>query len=234
MAQPGASPPPAHPGQPLPPELDPRRSSRHRRPTGALSRQRGEGSRSRALMRTVRSVAALVSLTIFVATGYAWVTYHNFSTSISRINAIPGAKQGGPNIDGADQNILIVGNDDRQNMTDAEVRALHTGRDGGSMNTDTTMILHVPADGAKATLISLPRDSWVDIPGFGMNKLNAAYGLGYRQGHGAAAGAPSAHPDHPQHHRAEDRSLRPGFAARVLPHQSGYRRRRRMPAARDE
>lgn len=194
MPEIGATPPPAHPGEPLPPELDPRRGHRaqprsHHRGHGPVPRRRAGRGRSRALIRIGRTVAALVSLTVLVASGYAWATYHNFSTSISRIDAIPKAKQGGSNVDGADQNILIVGNDDRQNMTDAEVRALHTGRNGGSMNTDTMMILHVPADGAKATVISLPRDSWVNIPGFGMNKLNAAYGFGYRRGHSVAAGA---------------------------------------------
>ena len=49
------------------------------------------------------------------------------------------------------------------------------GRDGGSLATDSMLIVHVPADGSKATLISLPRDSYVAIPGYGMNRLNAAY-----------------------------------------------------------
>jgi LCP family protein required for cell wall assembly len=50
------------------------------------------------------------------------------------------------------------------------------------------MVVHVPASGAKTTLVSLPRDSYVHIPGYGMNKLNSAYGLGY----GHAAGSPLA------------------------------------------
>ena len=91
-------------------------------------------------------------------------------------------------IDGKDQNILVVGNDDRSTATDAELAALGTGRDGGSLNTDTMMIIHVPANGSKATLISLPRDSWVNIPGYGYSKLNSAYPDGYN----AAGGTPSA------------------------------------------
>jgi LCP family protein required for cell wall assembly len=39
------------------------------------------------------------------------------------------------------------------------------------------MLLHIPSSGA-AVLVSLPRDSYVPIPGFGMNKLNAAYAFG--------------------------------------------------------
>jgi LCP family protein required for cell wall assembly len=38
--------------------------------------------------------------------------------------------------------------------------------------------LHIPADGSTATLISFPRDSWVDVPGHGKNKLNSAFALG--------------------------------------------------------
>ena len=64
-------------------------------------------------------------------------------------------------------------------MTDAEVKDLHVGRDGGSKATDTMMIVHVPANGSKATIISLPRDSYVTIAGHGQDRLNAAYVYGY-------------------------------------------------------
>lgn len=43
--------------------------------------------------------------------------------------------------------------------------------------TDTIMILTVPPSGT-TSLISLPRDTYVEVPGFGMNKLNAAFSLG--------------------------------------------------------
>jgi LCP family protein required for cell wall assembly len=59
------------------------------------------------------------------------------------------------------------------------LKALSTGNDGGSVNTDTMMVLHVPANGSQATIISFPRDSWVSIPGHGKGKINAAYGYGY-------------------------------------------------------
>ena len=39
------------------------------------------------------------------------------------------------------------------------------------------MLLHIPASGP-AVLVSLPRDSYVPIPGYGQNKLNAAYSFG--------------------------------------------------------
>ncbi len=43
------------------------------------------------------------------------------------------------------------------------------------------MIVHIPADHRSVEVVSLPRDSWVEIPGHGMNKINAAYGIGGAQ-----------------------------------------------------
>jgi anionic cell wall polymer biosynthesis LytR-Cps2A-Psr (LCP) family protein len=52
-------------------------------------------------------------------------------------------------IDRKDQNILIVGNDDRARATDAELKELGTTRDGGSLNTDTMMVMHIPQTAAR-------------------------------------------------------------------------------------
>jgi len=46
--------------------------------------------------------------------------------------------------------------------------------------------VHVPADGSAASFVSFPRDSYVQIPGHGWDKLNAAYAYGSQE---AAAGA---------------------------------------------
>jgi LCP family protein required for cell wall assembly len=135
-------------------------------------------------------VAAALSLAVVLGSGWAWATYRNFNGSIKRLDITTHSAIGSRNIDGSDQNILIVGNDDRDSATNAELAQLGTTRDGGSYNTDTMMLLHVPADGSKATVISFPRDSYVAIPGHGMNKLNSAYVFGVNDSHGdKAAGA---------------------------------------------
>jgi LCP family protein required for cell wall assembly len=169
----------ADPYAPLPPHLDPRGRHRgHRRPGG--------GQRLAALRVFGRTLGVILSVGLLLLAGYYWYTFRNINNGVPRRNVAVGAQPSGKNdIDGTDQNILLVGNDDRSNMTDAEVRDLHVGRDGGSKATDTMMIVHVPADGSKATLISLPRDSYVDIPGQGHNRLNAAYVLGYNAAKGA-------------------------------------------------
>jgi LCP family protein required for cell wall assembly len=140
------------------------------------------------LGRTLTVVFSILSVGLLLLAGYYWYTFRTINNGVPRRNVAVGAAPSGKHdIDGTDQNILLVGNDDRTNMTDAEVRDLHVGRDGGSKATDTMMIVHVPADGSKATLISLPRDSWVSIPGNGKNRLNAAYVLGYNAAKNAGA-----------------------------------------------
>ena len=49
---------------------------------------------------------------------------------------------------------------------------------GGASRSDALMVLHLAADKRSAYLISFPRDLWVTIPGFGHNKINAAYAFG--------------------------------------------------------
>jgi LCP family protein required for cell wall assembly len=78
----------------------------------------------------------------------------------------------------AGTNWLITGSDSRQGLTRKEERQLATGRDIGGRRSDTTMILHIPGNGGRPTLVSLPRDSYLPIPGYGTNKLNAAYSFG--------------------------------------------------------
>ena len=71
---------------------------------------------------------------------------------------------------------LLVGSDSREGLSKAEQKRLGTGSTAGQ-RTDTIMIVYVPP-GGKPALISLPRDSYLDIPGNGRNKLNAAYAFG--------------------------------------------------------
>jgi LCP family protein required for cell wall assembly len=79
---------------------------------------------------------------------------------------------------GAGQNWLITGSDSRQGLTRRELRKLHAGFGIGGQRSDTIMLLHIPSNGGRAVLVSLPRDSYVPIPGYGSNKINAAYSFG--------------------------------------------------------
>ncbi|WP_245614444.1 LCP family protein [Actinokineospora inagensis] len=78
---------------------------------------------------------------------------------------------------GAGTNWLIVGSDSRADLSAEDEQRLGTG-DAKGQRTDTIMLMHLPDNGTKPTLVSLLRDSYVDIPGKGQNKLNAAYAFG--------------------------------------------------------
>ncbi len=159
-------------------------------PTGPGRDPRPGRRRPAGWLIGVRLLAAGLSLAVLVGGGWAWAVYRNFDAHLNRVNAIGGSTKLKTDIDGKAQNILLVGNDDRATATAAERKAIGITLDGGSTNTDTMMVMHVPANGKKATAISLPRDTWVAIPGHGMGRLNSAYADGKADGKGnKAAGA---------------------------------------------
>jgi LCP family protein required for cell wall assembly len=108
-----------------------------------------------------------------IAGGAIW-----FDTSLHRASVLadyPGRPEAGR---GA--NWLIVGSDSRQNLTAEQQQDLATGGDIGSSRTDTILLVHVPALGSstRPTVVSIPRDSYVPIPGHGKDKVNAAFAMG--------------------------------------------------------
>jgi LCP family protein required for cell wall assembly len=152
--------------------------------------QKVEPRATRSRGRRILIWCAVGVVVLLLATGgYVAYNYWTLTSHIAHVNAIPGSNKPKTDVDRSAQNILLVGDDHRPaNASAAELAQLHAGSDDGENNTDTMMILHVPASGASATLISLPRDSWVQIPGIGMGKLNSAYADGSDNG-GDAAGA---------------------------------------------
>jgi LCP family protein required for cell wall assembly len=134
----------------------------------------------------MRALAGVLSLLLLSGSGYGWLAYRTLDSTVTHVAGLPGTRSTSTD---AAENILLVGDDHRPAGASPQVLAeLSTGQDGGSTNTDTMMVLHLPAGGAQATVISLPRDSWVDIPGFGMGKLNSAFADGSSNGGGDAGG----------------------------------------------
>jgi len=102
--------------------------------------------------------------------------YFYFNSKLTRQNVLvdyPGRPAAA-----AGQNWLITGSDSRQGLTAAQERQLATGSLSAisGQRSDTILILHI--GGGRPVLVSIPRDSYVPIPGYGMNKINAAYDLG--------------------------------------------------------
>ncbi|MEV5985682.1 LCP family protein [Streptomyces sp. NPDC052051] len=124
---------------------------------------------------------AITVVTVFVVTSVA--TYFWADSKLHRdvdLSKVIDRPEGGEGT-----NYLIVGSDSRDGMSSEDKKKLHTGSAEGK-RTDTMMILHTGDNGS--TLISLPRDSDVEIPSFKGSssgklyqgtgrhtKLNAAY-----------------------------------------------------------
>jgi len=110
-----------------------------------------------------------VTLLVLVLAIVAFAVY--VDTTLSRTPAL--ASQSANSSQGT--NWLIVGSDSRQKLTPEE-RAKYATGDETSQLTDTIMLLHTGS--GPSTLVSIPRDSLVNIPGFGRARINSAYGKG--------------------------------------------------------
>jgi LCP family protein required for cell wall assembly len=118
--------------------------------------------------RRIALIAGLVVVFLIVATvgSYFWL-----DSKLNRSVTLP-AFSG----QSAGTNWLITGSDSRQGLSRAQIDDLHVGFDFGTLNSDSIMLLHL--GGPKPVLISIPRDSYVPIPGHGYNKMNAALAFG--------------------------------------------------------
>jgi LCP family protein required for cell wall assembly len=118
-------------------------------------------------------LAVIVALVLVAGLG----TYFYLNSKLARSNFL--VNYAGRPSPGSGTNWLIAGSDSRQGLSKREERRLSTGQldATGYGRSDTILILHIPVSG-KPLLISIPRDSYVNIPGQGMNKINAAFSIG--------------------------------------------------------
>jgi LCP family protein required for cell wall assembly len=80
--------------------------------------------------------------------------------------------------------LLLVGSDSRAFVDNAtQVKAFGSDADAGGQRSDVTMAVRIDPAAKTVTILSIPRDLWVDIPGdvtdiSGMNRINAAFNSG--------------------------------------------------------
>lgn len=165
--------------------MPPREAPPGRRPPGGLDGpppddygpSYGEGyppshpRRLRKRRRPGRTFGIILLILLVILGG----TYFWLDTSLNRVAALndyPGRPA-----EASGTNWLIVGSDSREGLTPEEKKKLVTG-DAGGQRTDTMLVAHLPDNDTPATLMSLPRDSNVEIPGHGISKINAAFSIG--------------------------------------------------------
>nr|WP_202465839.1 LCP family protein [Streptomyces sp. SID4951] len=117
-------------------------------------------------------MVTLLVLVALVCAGGAWL-YVSSGRKLQHVDAL-GEYAGRPAA-GKGTNWLLVGTDSRTALTPQQREELHVGNNE-VQNTDTIMVLHSGEHGP--TLVSLPRDSYVPIPGHGSRKINEAYADG--------------------------------------------------------
>ena len=125
-----------------------------------------------------------VTATISIAITFLALSFNYFEktagSAIPRSNVLKGSKQS----TGGDTNILLLGLDSRRdangnNLPRKLLDLMHVGSSSsiGGYNTNTMILIHIPANGKSAVAISIPRDDYVAVAGWGMQKIKEAYGL---------------------------------------------------------
>ena len=148
----------------------PRPDRRHGAPgrsgSGGGRRWRFWGQPGRHGRRIALVIGVVILLFIVgIAGSYFWI-----NGKLNRTVALPATTA-----TSAGTNWLIAGSDQRTGISRAERAKLHLGAEGADAS-DSLMLLHMGT--GKPVLISIPRDSYVPIPGHGTNKINAALAFG--------------------------------------------------------
>jgi LCP family protein required for cell wall assembly len=123
-----------------------------------------------------RGRIALVVLLVLLVAGIGfmvWVPMQAWG-AVNKVDNIPDGQRP---TDTSGYNYLLVGSDSREGLSKEQRKKYATGNAAGN-RTDTIMLVHVSESGGKPVMVSLPRDSYVPIPGHGSNKINAAYSIG--------------------------------------------------------
>ena len=107
------------------------------------------------------AVIVIVIVLALIAARVAWL-WNDVSSQLHRVDALSGAA------DTPGETWLIVGSDARGGVIQDDTEGARA---------DSVMLLH-KAENGQTSLISLPRDTFVDIPEYGENKINAAYSFG--------------------------------------------------------
>jgi LCP family protein required for cell wall assembly len=135
--------------------------------------------------------ASLVLLLVAVTgTGYVMLKHFNANLQQDDILGLLGAQP--VNLHPQAENIMVLGSDSRQGLSKAYGSGLVTDQ------SDTLMIIHIPANRKWAEVMSIPRDSWVNIPACKMGdgqmsapqqyKINEAFAIGNLDGNHTALG----------------------------------------------
>lgn len=146
----------------------------------------------RARRHPVRRALVVLAVLVLVAAGFVGFQLWSFNRNLVRSSALEGvdppAGASVPAQAARDLNILVMGLDSRLDvhgnpLPDDIAQAITDGATGDLLGSDVLIVLHVPADGSKASAVSIPRDDLVALAGCPMRqcdgKIRQGYALGF-------------------------------------------------------
>jgi polyisoprenyl-teichoic acid--peptidoglycan teichoic acid transferase len=126
--------------------------------------------RRRLLPKILIGVAVLLVAAMGAGLLYAATIDRSLTTNLNRGVELPTDESSLRPPKEADEtgtlNYVLLGSDSRD-----------PGNEGNGRS-DTILVVHLNAKRDKAYIISFPRDMWVNVPGYGRNKINAAFAFG--------------------------------------------------------
>ena len=141
-------------------------------------RTRGPWRRFKRLVRRHKALSVIVGLALvllIVLVLWLWWLNHKLG-DIDRFPFEPGGDR--PAKVGSAENILLIGVDDPAGKGGLFDDLTSGEWEPGKFRSDAIMVLHVTGDRQSAQLVSIPRDSFVDVPDRGRTKINASFSDG--------------------------------------------------------
>lgn len=135
-------------------------------------------------MRTLLALTAVIAVLVALGGGIGIGTYVWADRQVSRIDQLDLANEDTGESEQVIQgkcderscNYLLLGSDDRTGLSEEDQIKFGTqAQIGGKQRADTIILVHTEPDQEKATILSFPRDLWVDIPDRGEGKINSAF-----------------------------------------------------------
>ncbi len=129
--------------------------------------------RRRRLLPGINAVSLGLAVAVLGSGGLLLATRQK-ADSVERVEELAGVLT----VDvGPFENYLLVGSDTREGAdpSDPDFGGIGDTDEVQGRRSDTMMVLHVDYERDTASLLSIPRDLWVEIDGDGENRINTAY-----------------------------------------------------------
>src|SRR5438067_1666224 len=143
-----------------------------------MSEHRAAPSRRR-LVLVLRIVAVVLGAALIVIAATVYFTTEHLAGQVHRYPSVFSGMDDAARPPATPAlNLLLVGSYSLSGKPTTGSEAAAPDFIFGAQRSDVVMLMHIDSDHRKATVVSFPRDSWVDVPGYGKAKINAGYSYG--------------------------------------------------------